>query len=562
MNSSESIHQSYHFQGVINRWAGHILVVGMLICLAGVVNGVFTRLMPFWNPNFLTVFAGLLAVEAMLSEYRTRRSIDLDLSLGSYLFVEWVTILLALRIASYLGMGMTGLQSSLQQLGLAFSEGRFFDQLFDTTFLFSLLPVISIWGLSRSYAGDLRSLQGEEVLIAIDDGAIISNRGAIRQQIANRYLVTGIILVILLGIINMDLRPEWLLSSLPSSGSMVGGGWLVAYFVQGLLLLSLAHQSALRASWAWERIPIDNRISLRWIGLSVLLVIIVGLVALALPAKYTFGLTDTLNYLIGWLITIIYAIFFFALYPLFVALVQFLRLVGFRNVENMPDLQAPLPPPPPAFEQQPVPDWLALLKSVLFWSLLIGIVLYALIMYIRQNQKLMAVFRRVPGWRLILQAVRWLRDQLQGAGRTVGGLVTAGRQRIEEFLRRARGASARVPALRLGRMDARQQVRFYYLAMLRRSSESGHPRHADETPAEYAASLSAVLAGHSEGPQASLTQAQTESEQVEKEIVAMTDAFIEARYTKHTIDHDRVHLVRQAWSHLRRFLRDRSRSEE
>jgi hypothetical protein len=240
-----------------------------------------------------------------------------------------------------------------------------------------------------------------------------------------------------------------------------------------------------------------------------------------------------------------------------------MRLVGLQEGDVLPEMQTP-PPPPPPIEQNGLPNWVSLLQSILFWLLLIGIVLYALVMYIRQNQQLMTIFRRVPGWRLLLQAVRWLRDRLRGAGRTVGDLVKTTRQRLSEIIRRAREGSPGMPALRLGRLDARQQVRFYYLALLRRSAESGRPRRPDETPAEYGAALAALLAENEESPAVHRAASGAEAGETAAQpmVATMTDTFIEARYTTHPIDADQVHLVRRAWDQLRRIFRDLARKKQ
>jgi hypothetical protein len=41
----------------------------------------------------------------------------------------------------------------------------------------------------------------------------------------------------------------------------------------------------------------------------------------------------------------------------------------------------------------------------------------------------------------------------------------------------------------LRKLSPRQQVQFYYLAMLRRGSEHGHARQPTQTPYEYARAL-------------------------------------------------------------------------
>ena len=81
----------------------------------------------------------------------------------------------------------------------------------------------------------------------------------------------------------------------------------------------------------------------------------------------------------------------------------------------------------------------------------------------------------------------------------------------------------------LSRLSARQKVFFYYHALLRRGHETGLSRIHSQTPEEYAIILEKSLPT------------------VEKEIGSLTDAFSEARYSKHTIQDDNVRNVKNYW---------------
>ena len=87
------------------------------------------------------------------------------------------------------------------------------------------------------------------------------------------------------------------------------------------------------------------------------------------------------------------------------------------------------------------------------------------------------------------------------------------------------------------KLSPRQQVQFFYLAMLRRSGERGLPRRAAQTPYEYARTLKSQLLD------------------VDEDVTAMTDEFIEARYSRHEITPEKVGLVRRAWEHIKQALK-------
>jgi hypothetical protein len=80
-------------------------------------------------------------------------------------------------------------------------------------------------------------------------------------------------------------------------------------------------------------------------------------------------------------------------------------------------------------------------------------------------------------------------------------------------------------------------VLFYYLAMVRRGGEYGIAREPDQTPYEYQLKLQASLP------------------EINRDLAALTEAFVEARYSRHEISEDQVGLVRRWWERIRRTLR-------
>jgi hypothetical protein len=88
-------------------------------------------------------------------------------------------------------------------------------------------------------------------------------------------------------------------------------------------------------------------------------------------------------------------------------------------------------------------------------------------------------------------------------------------------------------------LDPRRQIYFYYLAMIRRGSEQGIPRQPSQTPAEYAARLEKEL------PDAS------------QDIDSITDAFIEARYSRREMNTQRASFVKEIWGRIRRALQSK-----
>jgi len=87
------------------------------------------------------------------------------------------------------------------------------------------------------------------------------------------------------------------------------------------------------------------------------------------------------------------------------------------------------------------------------------------------------------------------------------------------------------------RLPARQKVLFFYLAMVRRAGEAGLPRKENQTPYEYGQALAASLSEAKEG------------------VDRMTEAFIEARYSRHDIPNQTARQAQSVWETIRRVLK-------
>ena len=111
-------------------------------------------------------------------------------------------------------------------------------------------------------------------------------------------------------------------------------------------------------------------------------------------------------------------------------------------------------------------------------------------------------------------------------------------QQVLGLVRRGRPVDA-WNYINLRSLTPQQRIRFYYLALIRRSSEVGISRKATQTPYEYAQTLAKEVVGK------------------EQELNQMTEAFIESRYSTHSISPDQVGRVRQAWEQLRQMLKEK-----
>ena len=110
---------------------------------------------------------------------------------------------------------------------------------------------------------------------------------------------------------------------------------------------------------------------------------------------------------------------------------------------------------------------------------------------------------------------------------------------VAAWLREQLRARPTLPPLgffRLVGATPREQVQYYYLSLLRRAGDYGFGRKPAQTPAEYTPTLAANLTDNT------------------PEVQALTDAFIETRYSAHPVPAEQVQQVRSAWGRLRAAL--------
>lgn len=216
-------------------------------------------------------------------------------------------------------------------------------------------------------------------------------------------------------------------------------------------------------------------------------------------------------------------------------------LFGLDTPLDMPEIggQPLIETPPPSIitESTPFP-WLDLLKSMLFWSVFLIVIGYSIVQYLRQHEEILDVLRKIPGWHIISAFLNWITGIFRGVNKRVSGAIQASRERL-----RPQADSANLRGFgrffRLRNLTSRQKVFFYYQALLKRGEETGIPRGESQTPDEYAFRLEGMLPT------------------VEDEISSLTEAFSEARYSRHSFDPEDANAVKLHWERIRRVFRGR-----
>ncbi len=504
----------------------HLLVLAMAMCVVALFIQFGQRLVPGWNAGYMVGVTLLVALEAMYSRRTLYRVMPLSLTWFRHRIAEWVVILVALKALLYLLRGTEQFWVDVQ----LWSEA-FFVNFFSGEFLGAVVITWVAWSITGMFSGVLLDLEGDELFADDESRAVLlSDRPGARQRLAERFFLVGGLMIFMIALLRLDLGALDL--NLPVVRT--GVGWLVVYLLLGLALLGLSNFAVLRARWGWDRVPLARNLAGQWALYTLLFVAGVVVIAVLLPTSYSIGLLEVLGYIILTIVEIMrYLLLLFSI-PLLAFILFVMSLLGVGQSEiNLPELEFAPPPLPGGGEL----SWLALLRSVLFWVILIGVVVFAFRHYLRQRQDLLARLRRLPGIAQLIAVWHWLRVRVAGANQRLRTAWQASRQRVRPSADESTSASWRF--VNPGRLSARERVLFFYLAMVRRGSESGIRRQPGQTPYEYAQSLEAALPENFE------------------DVASLTDSFVEARYSRHDISPEQAGTVQTLWERIKRAFRRR-----
>jgi hypothetical protein len=514
------------------RLISYSLIALMMGCVTLTVGELLGRVLPAW-PQWPVAFLGILISADRLYRFGQTRKLTLFSTEWLATFgAQWVVIILALRLVIGLAQGPGALLAELPNW-----PGSPLEHFFTVEFIAGLLLTVTIWVITGSFAELLDEFGLQQALIAQDVGIAANGEAPARDRLVSLVFTVCTGLVFIAAILRVNLRAiqgdtsAALFFDLPPLAG--GGASTLAYFMLGLALLSLTQFMALHTRWSLERIPVSAQLAGRWALYSLVFLGLVAGLASLLPTRYSLGLLSLLNLIITVVAYII---------QIFIMLVFFLISLPFMLLGRQAPLQnAPIAPPslPEALQTAATTSatapWVESLKALLFWGGLLAIILYSVVLFLRQHQEILSALRKMPGWRFLAQFFRWLAGLWRGAQKGVTHLIAAGRERLRS--QRANRALFSTGFLNLRRLDPRQKVYFFYLAFIRRSGESGLPRRLAQTPTEFAAAV-----------EHSLPEAETD-------IDALTAAFIEARYSRRPVEPEKANLVRDTWERVRKVLR-------
>ena len=518
-----------------------LAICALLACIAISISQFLQRLWPGFPIALGVGMATLTAAEsiwahrvlegrALGSEDRTR-----------FRFVEWVVLALVARFAPYLHLGGARLAADLDRWSL--QPGGFFA----LEFLGALMLMGAFWGTALYLVRNLDELEAspweEKVSTRSDEYDLRSSmpqhgqvdRQTVLGRITSVYYVGGAVLLLFAGMARLDYAAGF--PQRPAATSAIVLNALV-YFVLGLLLISQAQYTIQRARWQIQQVPVLDRIGRRWFVMVVIFLSLIALVSALLPIGYSVGILQVIATVIMWVIFGLAQVFFTILFLAGILASWVSSLFGISL--NMPDMSMQAPPPPPMASDPTAgagPAWWALVRSLLFWGILVAIVLYSLFGFARDRWGVLEGFSFGRWLNMFLDLWRGLRGGARDVLGMWGRSLSAGVARL-----RRRGMDATTwwhP--HMGRLTPQERIRYYYISTLHRATRQGVERPDSATPLEY---------------RERLIQALPESG---SEIEELTQAFVEARYSVHDMPDEQAQGVARVWRALRRALNQRRR---
>jgi hypothetical protein len=525
------------------RILGYLLIFLMMACAILTFSNLIYNLAPHWHAGLIASIMLFIVIDRLYT-YRQVKSLTFLSSEWAFAIIgQWLLIVLLTRFLLSYANGLEALQADLSLLARGYIA-----ELFTLELVASLMFAFVFWILAGRFLEMLDQI-GLDQILASQESPIQSETVPTHQRLVSLTFSIGIGLVILTALARLDYNT--LTSNVaglpPVRFNQFSGGEAGAllYFIFGLALLSLSRLMSLHTHWNRLRIPVSSRNLYRQWGMySLLFLLLLGLVVSLLPAGDSLGFFSVLGMLFDFLIGALLFIgqVIIALLMLLISL-PFI-LFGGRTPGIMPSA----PPPMPVFPQTgPVTaptnsELLALFRSILLWGGLAAILVLAFVQFVRQHGGIRAALRnaRITNW--LLLAWQWLYRNAEIAGGNVSRALAEGWQNMVARLEGKR-LLPRPDWINLRSLDPRRQIYFFYLAMIRRGAEQGLTRQPAQTPAEYAAQLEKALPAAGE------------------DIESITEAFIQARYSRQEVDSEKANVIKATWGRIRKALQEKLSEE-
>ena len=333
---------------------------------------------------------------------------------------------------------------------------------------------------------------------------------------------------------------------------------VLLYYVLGLVLASQTSLDRLRAEWLRAGAEVQAGLARRWLSYGLTLMVAALLVALVLPTSFidpqggVLAGGGALGYVMAPLRLVLGALFGALGWVLaHIAAILFAPIAGLLPRGGGTPGQA-VPPPPAQAADAPASAFPSAASqfafALLFYLIPAALAAYAIWNSWRKRHALWKGLREfwrdvvAMIWGLILDVATTLWRFLAVVSPR---FLEMAPDQIRARLRQRRRASTLVERpgwLRLRGLSARDLIQYFYISLAQRAAAVGWGRSAGQTPYEYSRELATRLPERA------------------AEVTALTEAFVDAKYSRRTIGDDEARRVRRPWERLRGELQVRRRA--
>ena len=509
-----------------SAWLCDGLVVMMFACFGVGFAWFGLRFDPSWNGFYMTWLCALASIEALYSSRRARDLEGRDLFL--FRFAEAVTLAAVLKVFFIIRDGPNEFIRLLPNL-----HKDFFNLFFQWEYLIALGIMAVCWILSASLARELDDLHEREADASWDElGKLQNALREIRDTIIAQVGFLGFLVILMAIFARLNFR-EFVRVAAGTANPNIPVVNVLVFAILTLGLYSQTQFVLLRTRWAWQKSPVSPGLAGAWLRYSILFFGALATLSFFMPTQYSLGFLQTLGFVIGLIFNFIQIIIFLLLTPLTLCARLF-------STGDLGSQIAPIPPlvPPPSQSQPPVPI-LEFLKLFLFWAVLVGILAVSFWQFVITNRPLWKRLVRIPAlnWLSIFFQSIW--SWISGAGKQTSRLFSKLTARIRNRTKRANSIKIGSAVLPGGRLP-REKVIQLYLAVVDLAKNSGLERRPGQTPYQYETDLETFLPEDSQ------------------DIHDLTQAFIEARYSRRVIKENDLPPLQKAWQSLSRSFRSRT----
>jgi hypothetical protein len=495
------------------------LAIGVMFgCIAQSLAELIRVFDPQWNGAVLVVGSVLAALEASYSYRLTKPGKFRGRSLLRFRVIELALFFILLKSVGLIGKGWAGALAEIRMWPHAPSTIVDFETLLAFAF------AVGAWWVSILTARDLERIS--------EPPEVSRYYTPPRESLANRFFTGGAAILVFSGLSRIGIAYLWNLERPPVPGLVLN---VLIYFLFGLVMLGQVQFTTLHKQWQARNAKVDSGLAGRWLRYSLIFIGLAALIAFLLPTGYTVGLLgavgDVLGLVVGALWFVARILFFIVALPFWLLSYLLYLLLG-----HAPPTQPRFSPPEQvtAVPARAPLNWFEVLRSLVFWLIALGMITYVLRTYLRDHPEILRSLARFSPFRALFRFLAALWRSLSGLAGAVSERIP---RRLSSRLARSGLAGSAFRFFRLGGLAFRERILYYYLSILRRAGQQGYPRYHAQTPHEYNATLEPHL------PQA------------QQEMALLTEAFVEARYSRHPVDREYVRRVQADWEQVKAALR-------